>query len=71
MRCQHELSFANIGSDERWKCGGTGIEARKIGCGVVEERVQGELGEASLGFVSQNGVTLSLNGQRYIVVEVS
>jgi hypothetical protein len=66
VRCQHELGFTSIGSDERGKCGGTGIEARKIGRGVMEERVQGELGEASLGFVAQNGVTLSLNGQRCI-----
>jgi hypothetical protein len=58
VRCQHELSFADVCRDERRKCGGTGFEAREIGCSVVEERVQGELGKASLGLVTQNGVTL-------------
>lgn len=32
-------------------------------CSVVEEGVQGELGEASLGFVTQNGVALLEQGQ--------
>jgi hypothetical protein len=41
VRCQQELSFADVCSDERRECGGTGIEAGKVGGSVVEERVQG------------------------------
>jgi hypothetical protein len=36
---------------------------------VVEERVQGELGKASLRFIAQNGVTLFPNGQYCIACQ--